>query len=190
MVGVGGFFTIDRQLRCTETPRHSVPSYCRFPRLCRLKCVKSSLPGRPRGKKNSPEAAGPGKNTAPKTRKNQTARTSGSSKPAARVQQPNISSTPQDIHPDKSNDTLQDRREYDKARSKSPERMEYNRRLAQEQRQKAKELGQCRNCSRPAILNQTRCPTCAEAHRQSRGRSDARRRAAAKRAATTDRAGQ
>ena len=35
-----GFFTIDRQLRCTETPRHSVPSYCRFPRLCRLKCVK------------------------------------------------------------------------------------------------------------------------------------------------------
>ena len=41
MVGVGGFFTIDRQLRCTETPRHSVPSYCRFPRLCRLKCVKS-----------------------------------------------------------------------------------------------------------------------------------------------------
>ena len=22
---------------------HSVPSYCRFPRLCRLKCVKSSL---------------------------------------------------------------------------------------------------------------------------------------------------
>ena len=41
MVGVGGFFIIDRQLRCTETPRHSVPSYCRFPRLCRLKCVKS-----------------------------------------------------------------------------------------------------------------------------------------------------
>ena len=43
MVGVGGFFTIDRQLRCTETPRHSVPSYCRFRRLCRLKCVKSSF---------------------------------------------------------------------------------------------------------------------------------------------------
>ena len=45
-----GFFTIDRQLRCTETPRHSVPSYCRFPRLGRLKCVKSRqevrIPGR------------------------------------------------------------------------------------------------------------------------------------------------
>ena len=45
-VATGGWcrrvFTIDRQLRCTETPRHSVPSYCRFPRLCRLKCVKSS----------------------------------------------------------------------------------------------------------------------------------------------------
>ncbi len=70
-------------------------------------------------------------------------------------------------------------REYEQARSKSPERMEYNRRLAQEQRQKAKELGQCRNCSEPAILSQTRCPRCAEAHRQSRRHSDARRRATA-----------
>ena len=32
-----------RQLRCAETPRHSVPSYGRFPRLYRLKCVKSSF---------------------------------------------------------------------------------------------------------------------------------------------------
>ena len=79
-------------------------------------------------------------------------------------------------------------REYERARSKSPERMEYNRRLAQEQRQKAKELGQCRNCSEPAILHQTRCPACAEAHRQSRRLSDAKRRAAAKHATTTDKA--
>ena len=82
------------------------------------------------------------------------------------------------------------RREYERARSKSPERMEYNRHLAQEQRQKAKELGKCRNCTEhTAIPGQTRCTTCAEAHRQSRRLSDARRRAAAKRAETTDKAG-
>ena len=73
-------------------------------------------------------------------------------------------------------------REYEQARSKTPERREYNRRLAQERRQKTKELGKCRNCSRPAILNETRCPTCVERHRQSRRRSDAVRRAAAKKA--------
>ena len=28
-----------------KLPRHSVPAYCRFPRLRRLKCVKSSLTG-------------------------------------------------------------------------------------------------------------------------------------------------
>ena len=59
--------------------------------------------------------------------------------------------------------------------------MEYNRRLAQEQRQKAKELGKCRDCTKhTAIPGQTRCTTCAEAHRQSRRQSDARRRALAK----------
>ena len=84
------------------------------------------------------------------------------------------------------------RLEHDRRRNQSEERREYHRNRAQEQRQKAKELGQCRNCSDPAILSQTRCPRCAEAHRQSRRRSDARRRAAARgeRAATTDRAGQ
>ena len=88
--------------------------------------------------------------------------------------------------------TPEQRQEYERARNQTPERKEYNRRLAQEQRQEAKELGQCRNCSEPAILNQTRCPRCAAAHRQSRRRSDARRWAAARgeRAATTDRAGQ
>ena len=76
--------------------------------------------------------------------------------------------------------TPEQHREYEQARNKTPERMEYNRRLAQEQRQKAKELGRCRDCSSSAIPGQVRCPTCAEAHRQSRRRSDARRRATAK----------
>ena len=44
----------------------------------------------------------------------------------------------------------------------------------------AKLLGRCQKCSRPAIPGQSRCPTCAEAHRQSRRRSDAMRRDAAK----------
>ena len=34
--------SIEEEGAATITPRHSVPSYCRFPRLCRLKCVKSS----------------------------------------------------------------------------------------------------------------------------------------------------
>ena len=88
--------------------------------------------------------------------------------------------------------TAEQRQEYERARNQTPERREYNRSYAQEQRQKAKELGQCRNCSEPAIPGQSRCSDCAEAHRQSRRRSDARRRAAARgeRAATTNRAGQ
>ena len=57
--------------------------------------------------------------------------------------------------------------------------MEYRRRYAEEQRQRAKLLGRCQNCSKSAIPGQSRCPTCAEAHRQSPGRSDAKRRAAA-----------
>ena len=67
--------------------------------------------------------------------------------------------------------------------------MEYNRRLAQEQRQKAKELGKCRICSEPAILHQTRCPTCAEAHRLASLSLRDCRWASAKRAETTDKAG-
>ena len=68
------------------------------------------------------------------------------------------------------------RREYEQARNRTPERREYRRRYAEEQRQRAKLLGKCQKCSKPAIPRQTRCPTCAEAHRQSRRRSYAERR--------------
>ena len=64
------------------------------------------------------------------------------------------------------------RREYDEKRNNSQDPREYHRRYAQEQRQKAKELGKCRDCSKPAISGQTRCPTCAENHRQSRRRNE------------------
>ena len=64
------------------------------------------------------------------------------------------------------------RREYDEKRNNSQDPREYHRHYAQEQRQKAKELGKCRDCSKPAIPGQTRCPTCAENHRQSRRRNE------------------
>ena len=73
--------------------------------------------------------------------------------------------------------TRQKRVEYDRRRNQSPERKEFHRRYAQQRHQRAKERGQCRNCGRPAIPNQTRCPTCAEKHRVGHGRSDTRQRA-------------
>ena len=150
------------------------------------------LAGRAQGKKDSSKVAHPGKNAAPKTRKNPTVGTSGSQRPDRRVQQPNGSSTHQETPTAQAGDTRQGGREYEQAQRKTPEGREYQRELAQEQRQRqrAKELGRCRNCSKPAILGQTRCPTCAEAHRQSRRHSDARRRAAARQAATKDKADQ
>ena len=74
----------------------------------------------------------------------------------------------------------QERAEYDRRRNQTLERREHARLIAKEHRLKAKELGLCKSCTNSAILGQTRCPTCAENHRQSRRRSDAKRRAAAK----------
>ena len=76
------------------------------------------------------------------------------------------------------------RREYEQAGNRNPERMEYNRCLAQERRRIAKATGKCKSCPAPAIPSQTRCPRCAEHHRQSRRRSDAKRRATAKQTVT------
>ena len=70
-------------------------------------------------------------------------------------------------------------------RSQHPERKEYQRLHEQKKRERAKELGPCRNCSKPAIPGQSRCETCAEHHRQSRRRSDANRRAAVNETAAT-----
>ena len=83
-------------------------------------------------------------------------------------------------------------RERERIRAKTPKRKESGRIHANKRRSEDKALGKCRDCSLPAIPNQTRCENCAEKHRVSRRTSDARRRAAARgeRAATTDRAGQ
>ena len=69
---------------------------------------------------------------------------------------------------------------YEQARNRTLERREYRRRYAGEQRQKARLLGRRQNCSKQAIPGPSRCEICAEANRQSRRRSDANRRAAAK----------
>ena len=144
------------------------------------------LPGTAKSKKNSPKAAGPGKNTAPKTPKDRAAGTSSPPKPDDRVHHLDSNGPLQEIPSTKANDTRRDRQAYDQDRRKTPERREYHRRFAQQQRQKAKELGKCRNCGKPAILSQTRCHTCAKNHRQSRRSSDARRRAEAKGGLTTE----
>ena len=83
--------------------------------------------------------------------------------------EPAPSKTPEDIAAAEEKSRVA-RREYDKKRNKGQERKDNHRRYAQEQRQTARELGKCRDCSKPAIPGQTRCESCAENHRQSRRR--------------------
>ena len=76
--------------------------------------------------------------------------------------------------------------EYDRQRNKTPERREQNRLNAQEKRRRAKEQGLCRHCPNPAIPNQTRCPSCAEKHRVSRRKWQARRKEEQESVVTTE----
>ena len=78
--------------------------------------------------------------------------------------------------------TPQERREYERARSQTPERKEYRRQLRRKNTQIAKETGKCRNCSKLAIPGQTNCEGCAERHRISRRAYDVKRRTQAKHA--------
>ena len=72
--------------------------------------------------------------------------------------------------------TPEDRREYERTRRQRPERRETLRKASQAHRQKAKNLGLCRDCSNPAIPERTRCKICAEKHRQAvRTRATTRR---------------
>ena len=76
--------------------------------------------------------------------------------------------------------TFEARQEYERLRQQRPERKEAQRRKAHRKRQRAKELGLCRDCMKPAIPDQTMCEICAEKHRQRRRKNDAGRRAKAK----------
>ena len=78
--------------------------------------------------------------------------------------------------PDEVEAKEQNQREYELR----PERKELKRRSTQDRRDKAKSLGLCVACGAPPIPDQTRCFSCAEVHRQSRRRSDAKRKAMAK----------
>ena len=148
------------------------------------------MPGTAQRKRKNSKAAGPGKARTPKTRNNQATRVSAPPKPEGRGRPLNRNGTPQEISTTKTGDTRQDRREYERLRRQRPERQEANRKAEQKRRQKAKDLGLCQRCGQPAIPGQTRCETCAEAHRQSRRQSDANRRTVAKEAAATGQADQ
>ena len=78
------------------------------------------------------------------------------------------------------------RRERDRTRSQNPERKEYMRLRAQERRRRGKAAGLCRSCSNPSIPGETRCPSCAEKHRELHMRSRARRKAIAEQRVTTE----
>ena len=54
-------------------------------------------------------------------------------------------------------------------------RREKQRTQHKEKQERLKSLGLCRHCPKPAIEGQTRCETCAEVHRVSRRKNDARR---------------
>ena len=99
--------------------------------------------------------------------------------PAAKQRKPKRDSTPvthkAPVSPEK---PVQHRDAYEETRNKTTERREYLRIRAREKRKRAKESGRCRNCPNPAIPGQTRCPSCADKHRQSHRRSAAKSQAA------------
>ena len=107
-------------------------------------------------------------------------------KPKPKKEKPRKAPTPKRTPEEK----REARRLHEQARNRTPERREYRRRYAEEQRQRARLLGRCQNCSKPAIPGLSRCEICAEANRQSRRRSDAKRRATAKETAATGQADQ
>ena len=141
------------------------------------------LPGNAQAKKKRSRAADPGKNTGSKARKNHREGSAGTTRCP---QELNGNSTSQEAPSDDAEDQRKKFRKYDRARSQTPERMEYRRLLAQERRQKAKELGKCKSCSNPAKPGQTRCPTCAEKHRESKQRSGTNQRTPAKQVAINE----
>ena len=69
--------------------------------------------------------------------------------------------------------TFLDRQEYEQLWRQRPERKEAHSKSAQEGRQRARELGLCRDCNAKAIPGQIRCEACAEKPRQSHERRNA-----------------
>ena len=121
------------------------------------------------------------------TRKNPAGTGKSLKKAAPRATKPKQRTAPDPVQTEAKR---QNQVEYDRQRNKSPERVEYQRLYAQKRLHRARELGKCKNCSKPAIPGQSRCETCAEQHRQSRRRSHAEPGSSEGQAATTDKADQ
>ena len=80
------------------------------------------------------------------------------------------------VSPPKVERTPEEQGGRDAYRQSLPERREASRKAAKDRRERAKELGICRDCRGRAIANQTRCKACAEKHRVARRKNDATRR--------------
>ena len=87
---------------------------------------------------------------------------------------------PKNASPPRVKKIPEEQREHEGPRQLQPEHKEASRRAAKDWRESAKELGLCRDCRKQAIPKQTRCEACAEKHRVSRRKNDAKRRTAAR----------
>ena len=68
--------------------------------------------------------------------------------------------------------TAEARRQYEQTRAQNPVRQEAQRQYTQKKIQSRKADGLCVGCASPPVPGQTRCPTCAHEHQQSRRRSE------------------
>ena len=74
--------------------------------------------------------------------------------------------TPKDPKRKKPASDPQQRRDYDRARSQTPERKEYNRQRRRQERETNRQTGRCRYCPNTALPGSGRCQVCTEKHRQ------------------------
>ena len=72
---------------------------------------------------------------------------------------------------------LENRREYDKAKSQAPVLKASQRKLYRQRQVKRTELCLCRDCASPAIENQVRCEACRNKHNADGRRRNAERKA-------------
>ena len=87
---------------------------------------------------------------------------------------------PKKVSPPRIKKIPEEQREHEGPKQLQPEHREASRQTAKDWRERAKELGLCRDCREQAIPKQTRCEACAEKHRVSRRKNDAKRRTAAR----------
>ena len=124
----------------------------------------------PHGTRGGPKT----KKKPARTRPQKSTKVKTTQKATPKVKKPKRSTEP---NPSQAETKRRERNEYDRTRNQTTERKERARLVAQERRRKAKDLGLCRDCPSPAIPSQTRCELCAEEHRVSRRKNNAKRRA-------------